>query len=364
VIWGPYQALSSGVYEVQFYIAPLDLSQVDQLCCTVDVARAVGEDVLFVKDLTVRQLTENDGIVMCRFTLTSDSIVEFRVIARNGPGFRVRYYRKVYPVGGSASQLDSNHLYTKNIDRISQQERFGVKFWLEDEELIAGIDNIEMYINNDEDLILIEEIFFANDYNIVPSRNSIAIDVGMNVGMASLTLASNPKIDAVFSYEPFLTPFHRAVKNFRRNPLIKNKITTRNVGLSDGNRSLDVKTDYNATIGTSIRGVQVGETQTIQIRDAAEELQPIIEQAARRELGVLIKVDCEGSEFAIFDSLGKASLFHKIDAVMMEWHKWWSADKTQADLIRPLTEAGFAIFDRTNRANPHAGLLLAVRSAS
>ncbi len=35
--------------------------------------------------------------------------------------------------------------------------------------------------------------------------------------------------------------------------------------------------------------------------------------------------------------------------------------ETQADLIGPLTDAGFAVFDRTNPGDPHAGLLSAVR---
>ena len=117
------------------------------------------------------------------------------------------------------------------------------------------------------------------------------------------------------------------------------------------------------TIGVSVKGNSAGTPETIEIRDAAVELKPLIADTKNRGLGVVIKVDCEGSEFPIFEALEQNGLFKDIDALMIEWHKWWSADKTQYDLIAPLTKAGFFVFDRTQVANPHAGLLLAVRAA-
>ncbi|MFB9952780.1 hypothetical protein ACFFP0_28370 [Rhizobium puerariae] len=51
-----------------------------------------------------------------------------------------------------------------------------------------------------------------------------------------------------------------------------------------------------------------------------------------------------------------------IDAMVIEWHKWWSKDRTQMDLIAPLIEAGFVVLDKTSSSNPHAGLLYAVRA--
>ena len=186
----------------------------------------------------------------------------------------------------------------------------------------------------------------------------------MNAGVASLALAKNPQVEAVFSFEPFAVPFRRAGDNFRRNPGLAAKIRAENFGLADRNQELTVRSDPAATIGVSIRGVQGGSPERIRIRDAASELGPILKDAAEHGLGVVMKMDCEGSEFAIFESLARGKLFDKIDAFMIEWHKWWSAEKTQADLIAPLREAGFFVFDRTHPGNPHAGLLLAVRAAT
>jgi hypothetical protein len=83
--------------------------------------------------------------------------------------------------------------------------------------------------------------------------------------------------------------------------------------------------------------------------------------AEKEKKAVFLKIDCEGSEFAIMQSLERAGLLILIDAIMIEWHKWWSADLSQKDIIRSLLDAGFVVFDRTTPANVFAGMVYAVR---
>ena len=78
-------------------------------------------------------------------------------------------------------------------------------------------------------------------------------------------------------------------------------------------------------------------------------------------LEIVVKMDCEGSEFPIFEDLEVRGLIGKIRIFMIEWHKWWSHDKTGFDLVRPLLANGFDILDQTNVANPHAGMIYAIR---
>ncbi len=259
--------------------------------------------------------------------------------------------------------MEDNEFYNENFESIVGLEGGGVQFALDRDELIARVDDVALEVQSTEDLQLLHEVFLANEYTVFPPLQCIAVDIGMNVGLASLALARNPRIETVFAYEPFAAPFRRAARNFQRNPALARKIRPVNFGLADRDEDLEVKVSPTATIGTSIRGMAAGNIERIRVRDAAEELRPKIEEASRRGLGVVVKVDCEGSEFAIFDSLERASLLGKIDAFVIEWHKWWSAEKTQADLIAPLRKAGFFVFDRTHPANPHAGILQAVRSA-
>jgi FkbM family methyltransferase len=365
VVWGPYQPLEPGEYDVTFDIFPFDYKGPTEPCCRIDIAADGGKNILFQRECSVGDVLANGGRVRATFQLKLRSQVEYRAFGVRGAGFRFGSYRKAYPTAlrGQSPPLEDNPLYTGNHNLVSNLERGGIKFAVEDDQLMAEAEDLVLEVHSVEDLQLLHEIFLTNDYTVLPSGTCIAIDIGMNVGMASLALATNPQIEAVFAYEPFAVPFERAQRHFLRNAEFAGKIHPLQLGLADRNEEIEVKSTPSSSIGLSIRGAASGELERIRIRDAAQELGPKIEDAIQRGLGVLIKVDCEGSEFAIFESLKRAALFDKIDAFMVEWHKWWSADKTQAELIVPLREAGFFVFDHTQPANPHAGFFQAVRSA-
>ena len=365
-VWGPYQLLEPGEYDVTFEIEPLEYDTREKACCRIDVAANSGKQVLLQQRLSVGDLIDRRGEVLTTFEVRETSRVEYRVGATGDVNFRVAYHRRAYPVAlrGLPLPLDQNPLYAENSDRMIALEAGGIRFAADGGVLVAKVHGLDLEVQSVEDLQVLNEVFLANHYTVVLPRRSIAIDIGMNVGFASLALARNPDIETVFSYEPFATPFRRAARNFERNSGFSAKIHPTNCGLADRNEVLEIKSSPDTTISVSIRGVKTGELERIRIMDAAIELGPKLRQAVDRGLGVIMKVDCEGSEFAIFESLKRASLFDKIEAFMIEWHKWWSADKTQADLITPLHDAGFIVFDRTNPVNPHAGFLQAVRSAN
>jgi hypothetical protein len=74
-------------------------------------------------------------------------------------------------------------------------------------------------------------------------------------------------------------------------------------------------------------------------------------------------MDCEGSEFAIFEALDGEGLLPEIRIFMIEWHKWWSAEKNQQDITARLLKNGFDVLDHTNPFNPMVGDLYAIRTA-
>jgi hypothetical protein len=80
-------------------------------------------------------------------------------------------------------------------------------------------------------------------------------------------------------------------------------------------------------------------------------------------LDVVVKVDCEGSEFPIFDVLDKKDLVKEARVFVIEWHKWWSAERTQEHIVSCLTRAGFIVFDCTVLSQIWAGRLYAIRAS-
>jgi hypothetical protein len=95
-------------------------------------------------------------------------------------------------------------------------------------------------------------------------------------------------------------------------------------------------------------------------------LNPSFDQQKKRKLDIIAKVDCEGSEFWIFEQLDAHKLLPDIAAFMVEWHRG-SGGKMQHDLIKPLRRHGFLVLDvspkegngffyavRTSRSSPRS----------
>jgi FkbM family methyltransferase len=228
---------------------------------------------------------------------------------------------------------------------------------------IASYLGISFYMRSIEDFQIANEVFVFNEYNFQTERDCIAVDVGMNVGLTSLFLANLPTVTEVYSFEPFAAPYRRALENFDLNPRLSPKIKAYNYGFGADDQLLTVYSDENSTIGTSVKGLSAGRPEEITIRDASTELRKIINRAKHHNLDVVVKIDCEGSEFAIFDRLDKHDLIKEARVFLIEWHKWWSADKTQREIVSCLTKNDFIVFDRTV-PTLISGQLYAIRTCS
>ena len=355
VVYGPYAELATGRFRVAFDIAAEAANDVAR----VDVVTDSGTTVLAERIVQA-------GTTELEFDLPGNSVVEFRVHALGEP-FRVAYERPLSVVldGAEAGRFltlrgDLPEFVRRNYSAIRRLADLGVDFDV-GETITATVQAITCRVHSEEELQLFTELFFINEYTFISPVDCVAIDIGMNVGLTSLLLANNPKVTAVHAFEPFATPYARAAANIAMNPRLEPKITAYPFGLADRKEALEVKVQDTNTVGVSIAGTSVGAEETIHIASAAETLRPIIDSAKAAGQRVVMKVDCEGSEFAIFEDLERAGLFQSIDVMMIEWHKWWDPTKTQTDLIRPMVKSGLFTFDRTNPDNPMAGSLYAVR---
>ncbi len=163
------------------------------------------------------------------------------------------------------------------------------------------------------------------------------------------------------SFEPFEETFQRGMANIELNKNLATKIFAHKFALSDKDEERSIRIGNKLTTATmSIRDHQSGELMTISVRDAGAVLGPIIERAIAKRLVVVGKIDCEGSEYEIFESLERAGLLQKFSALMVEWHPY-SVHKQFSDLANPLLKHDFFIFDRTLRRGGN-GMFYAVRS--
>ncbi len=186
----------------------------------------------------------------------------------------------------------------------------------------------------------IGEILVNEAYSLGCKDNSVVIDIGMNRAVASLFFAAKENVKRIYAFEPFEPTLALAKKNLDLNPELNKKIRTFACGLGKEDTTLEIP--YSVTVSdfmSTTQTVSVKQNvriETVKVKDAAQILAPIFEENTNHR--IIVKCDCEGAEFEIFERLNEQKLIGKIDAVLMEYH-FEKPDR----LVKILTENGFAV---------------------
>lgn len=369
VLYGPYVTLSPGRYVVEFHIEADASALSEEIYCNIDVAAGFGVRQLVQRRLTGADLLQSDKGVSLQFDVQTEDVFEFRVASTGVGAFAAHAHRPLKRIDRQGQMSDvtlpemGNQFFNTHISQFKFFEKNGFTFEVTAQEVIAEFSGTRFHVNNAEDFQVLSEIFIHNEYNFITGRDKLVIDIGMNAGLASLFLARDPSVREIHAFEPFSLPHARALKNFALNPRAAAKIRPNQFGLGEKDDQMEVMVRSDATIGISVRGADTGRPETIHIKEAAGVIGPLAERARSANMDLVIKMDCEGSEFGIFEALARRGLFGSINAMVIEWHKWWSKDKNQMTLIAPLLDAGFIVLDKTQLSNPHAGLCYAVKAA-
>jgi FkbM family methyltransferase len=185
--------------------------------------------------------------------------------------------------------------------------------------LCYRFDNLVLPIRTAEEIHIIRELFVDHCYNLALNSVYRVIDIGMNVGFASLFFASNKNVLGVHAFEPFQRTFEDALSNFALNHEIAQKIQCFNYGLDD--RDNEVKVNFSSDLKgkNSIKAEINSQLQTrVMLKQAGPVIGSILSQYS--EDNFLIKIDCEGCEYAVFKSLETIDLSPRIKAIIVEWH--------------------------------------------
>jgi len=195
------------------------------------------------------------------------------------------------------------------------------------------IDEIKIKAKTIEDLLIITEVFIKGIYNHVSLEKTIVCDVGMNIGVASLFFAKNKNVLKVYGYEPFEPTYKDALENFKRNPTLAKKISPSMVGLSD--TEAEMEAEYSSEIKGSISihrvntvGMALGDEskkkvitkEHIVLKRASKIINEIADECKKEKAKLVLKLDCEESEYSVLKELSQSKLLGKIDVIMPEWH--------------------------------------------
>jgi len=231
-------------------------------------------------------------------------------------------------------------------------------------EIIARNDNLSFEIQTVEDVFILNEIFFNNHYNYDIKDEHIVIDIGMNVGFASIYFADKTNTARIYGFEPLPQTYNQALRNISLNPDINYKIKSFNLGLgsSNFNKEIDYNYKWKGHIGQrnfkeELKKFDIDESdlikQEIKIIDFREKLLEIVSE--NKNSKIVLKIDCEGAEYEIIKSIDFNTIGKDISLIMIEWH-----DKGPSALKDKLLQNNFSVFCLHNSSS-NAGMIYAAK---
>ncbi|SHE33297.1 FkbM family methyltransferase [Schwartzia succinivorans] len=224
--------------------------------------------------------------------------------------------------------------------------------------LKCDFDGVKFLVKNKSDLGVMNSIFVYNSWDFYINKKCTVIDIGMNIGLASLFFANMNIVDEVYGYEPFPMTYEDALNNFKLNPTISRKIQALNYGLSDIDSTLTClyNPEYTTNMRTDNEKRKHGFNEisvNIQLKDSYEVLKDIL----NTDKITVLKLDCEGAEYSIMRRLDESGLLAKIDMILAETH-----DGKENMLKEILKDNNFIYFDNYAGDYEQLGFLYAVKN--
>ena len=191
------------------------------------------------------------------------------------------------------------------------------------------------------DLMALTNVWMINEYDIDSfeiNPSDIIIDVGAHIGLFSLFVSQFCKTGKIFSFEPIRENFDLLVSNLDLNHI--ENVFPFNVGISknSGKLNLFLNNDQSA------HSIFPKGSESITVESTS--LQKIFDEK-KISACKLLKLDCEGAEYDIIDSL-PAEYLDKIQNMAIEYHLADTKPELIKNLILKIKNAGFKI-----KTGPH-----------
>ncbi|MEG3089336.1 FkbM family methyltransferase [Sphingomonas sp. PB4P5] len=366
-VYGPYEYVAPGDYKVFANVIPIDLGGCEDhdIVACLDVSLNYAKSIAAELYITAGELRTGKSLFCLPFSLSDKALTEYRVGVFGNARLRIDGYcprgkssdddsRILFPrIDGNAPEIARHHP-----DRFRELFEQGFHVSVSGDDVVLTKDDISFYARCADDMNLVGEIFLEQVYRFEKSAATVVIDVGMNIGLVAMQFSKNPCVERVYSFDPFQSTFDRALANLSLNADLARKVVATRAGVSDRNGKLAlnvVDTDDSGSRST-VEVHEGGIVVELDLEKASDVVRRV--RAAHPDCDIVMKVDCEGAEFGIFENLAAEGLLGEVSTFMVEWHNAFPG-KNQADLIAPLKAAGFTVIDRSPKTGN--GFFYAVR---
>lgn len=212
------------------------------------------------------------------------------------------------------------------------------------------------WLTNNLEKIILEDIYFNEDYNLYFPYDAVVVDIGMNVGFASLFFAKKGYCKKIYAYEPDEAVYKKAMDNFNINPEYSSIINSFNYALSDSDHKEVYKINPRVSAGilkNRKEGLEGFQDIEITCFKSSDIIKKVMQE--NKNMPCVIKCDCEGAEYEIFQELDENGLLKHVSAVVMEWHAGRRKE------IEAIFERNSFVFIANNTTSQGFGKITAVR---
>lgn len=204
-------------------------------------------------------------------------------------------------------------------------KNYNIEIHVIEENTVEFIANgVHVQCDNEVEYMIAQEIFAGEEYGFHSKNRYFVIDIGLNIGCASLYFASKSNITAVYGFEPSKAVYQKAIKNISSNPKeIRDKITIYNIGLGGKNHKeqFTIRNGIDESRGIKVVQDKINNSSNniieLEVRQASCILSDIF---SKHQEKCLLKIDCEGIEYEIIEDLLSSGTLERVDAIIMEWH--------------------------------------------
>jgi FkbM family methyltransferase len=191
-------------------------------------------------------------------------------------------------------------------------------------------NGVKIATNGNIDVSTIAVIWIKKNYGKMPA-NATIVDIGANIGAFSVYAACSGDNNQVYSYEPMPENYELLVRNIKINNMEK-RIRAFNLGISSQKERAMLY--LNDSLSHSICCWKEGKPS---VEISCISLEDIFTSNSLKSIDIL-KIDCEGAEYAILFGASSAC-FKRIKEIRMEYHNIDGRNKAD-ELIRFLQEQG------------------------
>jgi len=189
---------------------------------------------------------------------------------------------------------------------------------------------------NSTDLMTLTNVWLVKEYfqhGLNINNEDIIIDIGAHIGLFSLYASQYCKKGKIFCFEPIKNNFDLLEENIMLNK-IKN-VFPYNLAVSSNTSTTTIYLSKDE----AAHSMYLKNSNPIVVKSTSLEKIFYDHQIEKCDL---LKLDCEGAEYDIFEILSE-SLFYKINKIVLEYHFADSKNNLISGLVKKLENLSFHI---------------------